>query len=121
MGRKSPGPVEISQTPKYHNTKVSVDGIKFDSIKEADRFRELALLERAGEIFNLHLQEEIMIQGAFTKPSGERVKSIKYLADFVYNDQDGIRVVEDVKGVKTTVYALKKRLLSYEGTQVVEI
>lgn len=115
MSKGKPGPVEISQSPKYHNTVVVVDGIRFDSIKEADRFRELVLLEKAGEIFNLHLQEEIMIQGAFTKPSGERVKSIKYLADFVYMDENGLKVVEDVKGMKTSIYALKKKLLNYEG------
>jgi hypothetical protein len=99
---------------KYRNVRTEVDGIKFDSKKEAARYQELKLMERAGEIYDLVLQPAFAI-------TVNGLKVCTYKADFRYNqvrrDQTGMRmesldhIVEDVKGVKTDVYKLKKKLV----------
>ena len=95
---------------KYHATKTLVNGIMFDSKKEADRYCELKLLEKAGKIQNLQLQVKYDLIPA-SKKSGERLeRPISYIADFVYTE-DGETVVEDVKGVKTDVYKIKRKLM----------
>ena len=88
---------------KYGAVKTTVDGIRFDSKKEAARYGVLKLLLRAGKITNLLRQPEfpITING---------VKCGKYVADFSYVE-GGKHVVEDVKGMKTAVYKLKKRIV----------
>lgn len=90
---------------KYHNRKTVVDGIVFDSAKEAARWCELRLLERAGEIQGLQRQVRYEL---IPKQSGER--AVNYIADFVYTEA-GQTVVEDVKGVKTPEYRLKRKLM----------
>lgn len=91
---------------KYRNKKIKVGDMTFDSKKEFHRHRELKLLEIAGKISNLQGQVPFVL---IEKSKHGRV--IKYVADFVYYE-DGKMVVEDVKGVKTPVYRLKKRLLA---------
>ncbi len=91
---------------KYHNKKVEVDGYKFDSRKEARRYRELKLLEHAGVISNHQLQVPFVL---FKHSEYGRV--VKYIADFTYIE-DGKQIVEDVKGFRTDVYKLKKRLMA---------
>lgn len=91
---------------KYHAKKEVVDGIKFDSKKEANRYRELKLMERAKAIQDLKLQ----VTFPLVKKS-KYGREIKYVADFVYYDQ-GHMVVEDTKGYRTDVYRLKKRLMA---------
>jgi hypothetical protein len=88
---------------KYGAKKTVVDGITFDSKREAKRYGELKLMERAGYIANLQLQPryDFVING---------VKCGFYKADFKYSDELGVRV-EDVKGMKTPVYRLKKKLM----------
>lgn len=95
---------------KYRNTKVTVDGITFDSRKEANRYAELKLMQRAGEIKNLQLQHRFILQEGYVF-QGKKVQPITYIADFVYYDNK-IRnmVVEDVKGMKTDVYKMKKKM-----------
>lgn len=95
---------------KYRNKKVTVDGIRFDSIKEANRYYDLKLLERAGEITELELQVPFVLQEGYKTEDGRTVRSIKYVADFVYVDAEGKRHIEDVKGHRTEVYKLKKKL-----------
>ena len=97
---------------KYHARKTTVDGITFDSEKEARRFGELKLLLRAGEIKNLKLQQDFTLQEAYTAPDGERVRAIRYVADFTY-EENGELIVEDVKSraTKTRVYEMKRKLL----------
>lgn len=105
---------------KYHNKKVSVDGILFDSTKEAKRYKELSLLLRAGEIQDLRLQVEyILIPNQYI--DGKLVeRATKYIADFVYTENDK-EVVEDAKGVRTDVYKIKKKLmLSQYGIRIKE-
>jgi hypothetical protein len=97
---------------KYHNVKTTIDGITFDSKKEAVRFCELRLLERAGEISGLQLQPKFLIQEAYIK-NGRKVQAIYYIADFSYREKNGRFVVEDVKGQRTHDYLLKKKLIEY--------
>lgn len=89
---------------KYKAVKTIVDGMKFDSKKEAKRYQELKLLEQSNEIKELQLQVPFIL---IDKSEYGRV--IKYIADFVYI-RDGKKVVEDCKGFRTDVYRLKKRL-----------
>lgn len=105
---------------KYHNRKATRGGITFDSQKEAARYDELMLLLRAGRIERLKLQPEFTLQEAFTTPQGEKVRAVRYRADFSYI-QDGVEIVEDVKGCKTKEYQLKKKLMAGKGITVREI
>ena len=105
---------------KYKNKPVMVDGIRFPSIKEARRYKELALLERAGKIRNLTLQEP------FTLIPSQRMfgkvveRPVVYKADFTYY-QDGKYIVEDAKGYRTPEYKIKRKLMLYvHGIRVKE-
>lgn len=99
--------------PKYGANKTFYDGIKFDSQREANRYAELKLLEKAGRIENLQLQVTYELQPAF-EFLGSRIRAINYVADFVYFDKrTNETVVEDVKGMKTPVYKLKKKMFEY--------
>lgn len=98
--------MRTSYTPKYRNKKTSVDGIRFDSKREANRYMELKLLERAGIIKGLKRQVPYILID-----KSRYGRAIKYVADFVYLE-NGQLVVEDVKGVRTPVYKLKKRLMA---------
>lgn len=97
----------ISKPSKYHNQKTkTIDGIEHDSKKEAARWSELLLLQRAGEIANLRRQVTFEL---IPKQEGER--ACNYIADFVYLDKTGKTIVEDAKGVRTDVYKIKKKLM----------
>jgi len=91
---------------KYKNKKTVVDGITFDSKKEARRYGELKLLEKAGEIRGLKLQPKLPIE-----VNGQKVCT--YIGDFEYIDtsKDQVVIIEDVKGRKTPMYNLKKKLV----------
>jgi len=93
-------------TSKYHAKHVKIDGHDFPSLKEGKRYEELKLLQRAGEIQSLRLQEPYVLV-----EKSKYGRAIKYYADFVYR-QNGETVVEDTKGFKTPVYKLKKRLMA---------
>lgn len=101
---------------KYNAKKVTVDGISFDSRREANRWYELKMLERAGEIKNLRRQVKYELTPAFRDYNGkvfERPSS--YIADFVYEQilPMGLTktVVEDVKGYRTGEYKLKRKMM----------
>lgn len=96
---------------KYSSAKTDVDGITFDSKKEADFYAELKLRERAGEISHLRLQPRYLLQEAF-KYNGKQYREIEYVADFEYIE-NGVTVVVDVKGFKTAVYMIKRKLFLY--------
>lgn len=68
---------------KYKNKKTQVDMYVFDSIAESKRYKELALLQRAGEIQNLELQPRFLLQESFKK-NGKTYRKIEYIADFSY-------------------------------------
>ena len=106
------------KTNKYHNTKFTADGCTWDSSAEYNRWCELKLLERAGQISHLERQKEYVL---INKSIYGR--KIVYRADFVY-EMDNKMVVEDVKSeaTKTPLYKLKKRLLAERyGLEIVEI
>lgn len=93
---------------KYGNIKtVTSDGIKHDSIKEANRWCELLLLQRAGVIQDLQRQVKFLL---IPKQEGER--AVYYIADFTYTE-NGKSVVEDAKGMRTKEYKLKKKMMLY--------
>ena len=113
---------KMRKTSKYKAQKTRRGKLTFDSKKEAERYDALMMLQKAGEIRGLKLQVRYCLQEAYTTFDGERVKSIDYIVDFVYErrtapDSYGQRywlpVVEDVKSraTKTAQYEMKKKLL----------
>lgn len=117
---------------KYRNTKTIVDGIEFDSRKEAARYKDLKLLEAAGEISNLEMQVKFVLIPTQREPDFVGVrggikkgkvieKECSYLADFVYI-RDGEVIVEDTKGIRTKDYIIKRKLMLYLlGIRIQEI
>ena len=115
---------------KYSNKKVEVNGIVFDSKREAKRYSELLLLEQAGAISNLQRQVKYVLipaqrewtneiytkgkkKGCF-KPGKLLEKECAYYADFVYFDREKQEmVIEDTKGVRTKDYIIKRKILLY--------
>ena len=102
---------------KYGNRKTTYDGHVFDSRAEALRYSELMIMERAGLITDLELQPEYELIPAHQR-DGRKVRAMKYVADFRYIDEDGRVIVEDVKGVETPVFKLKKKMLEYRYPDV---
>ena len=126
---------------KYGNTKCQYMGIVFDSKHEMERYRDLYMMQRAGEITDLRTQVPyLLIPPQFDDAvavefedilAGEKKKKKKpkllerkceYIADFVYRDGDGRLVVEDAKGVRTKEYLIKRKLMLYmHKIRVVEV
>jgi hypothetical protein len=105
--------VRMPLRSKYGAKAVVIDGIRFASRKEGRRYAELKLLAKAGEISNLQLQPEYVFEA-------HGVVVFRYFGDFQYYDNRlKRRVVEDVKGIKTPVYRLKKKII--EATHDIEI
>jgi len=101
---------------KYHAKKTVVDGITFASKREATRYTELKLMQRAGVISDLRRQVKYEL---IPKQQGER--AVSYIADFVYTE-GGQTVAEDVKGVRTPVYKIKKKLMLWRhGVRIREV
>ena len=99
--------LSLDRRSKYGAKKTVLDGITFASTREARRYAELRLLEQAGQIRDLTVQPPYVIEV-------RGVTVCTYRADFSYWQRDGSAwrlVVEDVKGVKTAVYRLKKKLV----------
>lgn len=96
---------------KYGANKCEIDGIKFDSRKEANRYQQLKQLEKAGTISDLQLQVPFVLQDSFVF-NGKKIQAIKYIADFTYWE-NGELVIEDTKGVRTDVYNIKKKMFMY--------
>ena len=117
---------------KYGSKKVEIGGIVFDSKKEAKRYQELLLLEKAGAIQSLQRQvkyvlipsqreaDEIGKRGGIKK--GKCIeKECAYIADFTYI-QDGVTIVEDTKGFRTKDYIIKRKLMLWvHGIRIIEI
>ena len=113
---------------KYGNSKAkrTIDGkvIEFDSNREARRYDELRLLQRAGEINGLARQQRYtLIPSQRDKRSGKVIeRSCDYVADFVYVTKDGELVVEDTKGFKTKDYIIKRKLMLWvHGIRIKEV
>lgn len=123
---------------KYGSKKVEIDGIVFDSKREAKRWTELKLLERTGHISELRRQVEYVLipeqrewtneiyqkgrnKGCFKK--GKLLeRKCSYFADFVYLDSVGRISVEDTKGMRTKDYIIKRKLMLHVfGIKIKEI
>ena len=119
--------MKMKSRNKCNAVKVTVDGIEFASKKEANRYCELKLLERCGEISNLELQKEFLLIPS-QKIDGKVVeRPVKYIADFAYIE-NGKYIVEDAKGYRnpaSAVYAkfvLKRKLMLYiHGIRIKEV
>ena len=120
---------------KYYNKKCTVNGIVFDSRKEARRYQELLLLQRAGVIKNLQRQVKYVLipaqyesyerygkNGQELTPGKKLVeRECAYVADFVYVE-DGKTVIEDTKGFKTKDFIIKRKLMLYtHGIRIREV
>ena len=106
---------------KYHSRKITRDGMTFDSVKEYRRYCELLLLERAGAITDLERQVKFELIPAQRIDGKVVEQACQYIADFVYQE-NGKRVVEDTKGVKTKDYIIKRKLMLYiHGIRVKEV
>tara|TARA_B100000949_G_C13979820_1_gene324654 strand:- start:75 stop:506 length:432 start_codon:yes stop_codon:yes gene_type:complete len=105
--------VEPPKRPaKYRNIKTTVDGLEFDSRAEATRYRDLCVMQSAGEISDLELQPRIELVSRFKDAAGKTHKAVVYIGDFSYTEKGSDRpVIEDVKGVQTPVFRLKRRLM----------
>ncbi|MCR5670733.1 MAG: DUF1064 domain-containing protein [Butyrivibrio sp.] len=123
-----------SNKSKYHSKKIEEDGQRFDSKKEARRYKELLLMEQAGEIQNLQRQVKYVLIPAQREPDtvGKRggikkgrviERECDYFADFVYTKADtGETVVEDTKGMRLPTYIIKRKLmLERHGIRIKEI
>lgn len=101
---------------KYHAKKTILDGMVFDSRREANRYAELKLLQRAGKIKNLRRQVPFELI-----PSQDGERAVKYIADFVY-EENGKEIVEDVKGFRPKDYIIKRKLMLWvHGIKVWEV
>ena len=104
---------------KYHNRKTVFDGITFDSKKEAERYGELSMLQRAGKISCLVRQCPYILLDDYIL-DGKKHRGITYIADFEYLDENKIIHTEDVKGVRTAVYKLKKKMFESRYGRTIE-
>lgn len=100
----------------------TVDGIRFASKREARRWGELQLLQRAGQIMNLRRQVKFQLvgrDGPILTPGG---RVAQYVADFVYVDnRNGLEVIEDAKGYPTPEYKLKRAILAAQNIKIIEV
>jgi hypothetical protein len=98
---------------KYRNVKTTVDGVTFDSKAEAKRWGDLQLLERAGRISGLRRQVKFELAPAVVI-AGRKRPAVRYIGDFGYLEtRTGEYVVEDVKGIQTPVFRLKRHLMKH--------
>ena len=102
----------LAKKSKYSNKKTIVNGIKFDSKKEADYYNKLLLREKAGEISDIKLQPSFILQDKFRR-NGKGIRAIEYRADFSFVE-NGKDFIIDTKGFKTEIYKLKLKLLYFK-------
>ena len=106
---------------KYNSRKVNLNGEKFDSHKEARRYGELVLLERAGQISHLERQVKFELIPSQRVDGMVVERACTYVADFVYMD-NGKKIVEDAKGFRTKEYIIKRKLMLYvHGIRIKEV
>lgn len=133
------------KAPKYHNVETSVAGIRFQSLKEARRYEYLCRCVELGVIEDLRLQVDFTLQEGYTTAKGERIRAIRYKADFTYKVKSagydhilqldmadieywrglypGALVIEDTKtrGTRTKEYKIKRKLMADKGYEVREV
>lgn len=108
----------VQKESKYHAQKVEVDGKKFDSKHESRDYLKLKSMEDSGIISNLQTQVSFELQPKYTTKDGRKIRSISYVADFVY-ERDGQTYVQDSKGMKTDVYKLKRKMFEYRYPDII--
>lgn len=111
---------------KYRNVEIDLDGKRFDSKREAVRYGELKMLQSGGFVRNLETQFSFQLLGAGDKPLlYDNGREMRYIADFVYEEKqdDGSweKVVEDVKGYRTTAYKIKRAIMRGMGIHIREV
>lgn len=149
LPKAEPVAEDTAKHSKYHNQRIVINGISFDSKKEANRYLALIDAVKAGIITDLRLQHDFTLQEAYTSPEGERIRAIRYRADFsyrvicanyemitcvgltdleywrdiVHKHGRGYLVVEDVKSkaTKTKDYRLKYKLMAEKGYHIREV
>jgi len=105
---------------KYNNKRVTVGDETFDSQREMERYHHLLIMQRAGLIQQLQRQVEFILAPAVTI-GGRKRPPLKYVADFTYVEKDAtVKTVEDVKGVVTEGYRIKRHLMAAMGLQIKE-
>ncbi len=97
---------------KYNNRHIRADGYAFDSQAEYNRYCELKLMVKNGDIASLEVHPVYLLQPDFMN-DGKKIKPINYEADFEYLE-NGIWITEDVKGVQTAVFKMKWKMLLYK-------
>jgi len=108
--------IRFPKKSKFNSVINTYNGIKFDSIKEKNRYIDLLFLQKAGEIYDLKLQPVFPLIPNF-QHKGVKYRGVKYVADFSYRDKSGQYIVEDVKSAftrKNRAYIIKKKLLLRE-------
>lgn len=111
---------------KYKNKKTTINGIVFDSKKEAQRYLQLRELEKKGKISELQLQVKFkLLDSQYFETLGKKELGVSYIADFAYKDGLGRLVVEDVKSKitkKKSDYRIKRKLMKYfHNIEILEI
>lgn len=111
---------------KFNNKKTIVDGIIFDSKKEAERYKVLKSMQKDGLIHDLERQPKFaLIPSQHFETIGKRERGVDYVADFRYKDRLGQIIVEDVKSAVTAkdkVYRIKRKLVKYfHDVEIVEV
>ena len=123
--RRNPQLLELAgespkKPPKYRNKKTEVDGVIYDSAKEAARYQELRLMERAGHIKDLRRQARYELQEGFIGISGKWVRPIYYVADADYWE-GGRHIVEDTKSPATRKiksYQIKRKMFEKRYSEI---
>lgn len=127
--KEKPQKKGVKSRPKYGNVKTTINGITFDSKKEAERYLVLMDELKQGKIRNLHLQEAITITPSYMLPDGTKIRAMTYVTDFTYERRHDLaykqvgwfKVHEDVKGRRTQVYINKKKALEDRGIFITEV
>lgn len=104
----------LKKEHKYRAAKREVDGIKFDSGKEAKYYMELVLRQRVKEIRGFVLKPTVVLQEKFTAADGSKIRAIEIIPDFLVWHLDGSSEYVDVKGMATPDWKLKWKLLKYK-------
>jgi len=107
---------------KFNAIATTIDGIRFDSLREARRWGELRLMERAGEIRNLRRQVPILLEGRDAPLKTRTGRKMKLTVDFAYEDKrlNWAEVYEDSKGAVTRDYEVRRAVAKAMGIEVVE-
>jgi len=99
---------------KYNAKKIIIDDIKFDSKRESEYYLIYKEKEQNGEIHNLRLQVPYVLIDAYTNGECKKIREMKYVADFVYEDNENKTHVIDVKGIVLKEFKMKKKIFDYK-------